>query len=805
MQSFPFTAARTVACATAVAALTAGVAVSQTAVRTIEVPGKSAAAKVWTQPGPNGESVSYYSLSLDGVEYSAAKATSYDLRLRFQRFDPLATQARVPGFLKADAEDRISIVQYWTQGIEDYRAAIRELGGEIHRFLANNANVVEMDPETANAVAQLPFVRSVTPFHPAFRIDPELIAEIKEGTGPITVNILTMRRSNHAPVIEWVEANGGTVGHVSEPTYLMTATVDMKQLPELASLNSVQWINRWAPPENDMNIARQMHGADYVEAQIGLTGTDINVEVLDDGGDTSHPDLQNFIIHNSATTGSHGVCCSGIVMGDGTGNANARGSVPDARLVVARYLSAYSGGSRYAHTGQLIDPSFPYEAVVQSNSWGGGRTLSYNAGSQNMDLILFDHATISITQSQSNANNQMSRPQAWAKNVIACGGINHRNTATKSDDSWGGASIGPAEDGRIKPDLASYYDRILATDRVVGGYAGGNYFSNFGGTSGATPIVAGNLCLLYEMWSNGLFGNPTPGTTPFDNAPNNSTAKALLVNTASQWTFSGVNHNLTRTHQGWGHPDMQKALDRAGNMLIIDETDVLTELQSTTYNVDVSAGQPELKVTLVYRDPPGTTSSNLHRINDLDLKVTGPGGAPTYWGNNGLLGSEYSEPGGSANTVDTVENVFIQNPTAGQWTIEVIASEVNEDSHVETGAVDVDYALVASGVDSGPPAAPAAPTNLTGKGIATAVRIFWDDNANNETNYEVERSLDNGTTWSLLATIAANREVYTDFAVSLNNTYCYRVRAINAGGASGYSNENCQTTFPIFPIGDNAP
>ena len=42
--------------------------------------------------------------------------------------------------------------------------------------------------------------------------------------------------------------------------------------------------------------------------------------------------------------------------------------------------------------------------------------------------------------------------------------------------------------------------------------------------------------------------------------------------------------------------------------------------------------------------------------------------------------------------------VFVQNPDPGLWLVEVIASEVNEDSHIETPEVDADFALVVSGV-----------------------------------------------------------------------------------------------------------
>jgi len=76
--------------------------------------------------------------------------------------------------------------------------------------------------------------------------------------------------------------------------------------------------------------------------------------------------------------------------------------------------------------------------------------------------------------------------------------------------------------------------------------------------------------------------------------------------------------------------------------------------------------------------------------------VTSPTGT-NYWGNHGLIDGLWSTPGGTANTIDTVENVFVQSPQAGDWTIEVIASELVQDSHVETPAIDADYALVVSG------------------------------------------------------------------------------------------------------------
>ncbi|HEY7253388.1 MAG TPA: hypothetical protein VIG37_23020 [Methylomirabilota bacterium] len=71
-------------------------------------------------------------------------------------------------------------------------------------------------------------------------------------------------------------------------------------------------------------------------------------------------------------------------------------------------------------------------------------------------------------------------------------------------------------------------------------------------------------------------------------------------------------------------PDVKHLYELRNSVLVIDESDVLSNLESTTYTVDVPPGGAPLQGTLVYKDPPGTTSSSQHRINDLTLKVTSP-------------------------------------------------------------------------------------------------------------------------------------------------------------------------------------
>ena len=314
---------------------------------------------------------------------------------------------------------------------------------------------------------------------------------------------------------------------------------------------------------------------------------------------------------------------------------------------------------------------------------------NYTTISSELDDIVW-RLDIAILNSQSNTGNQNSRPQAWGKNVISVGGIFHQNTLDPSDDEWdGGASIGPAEDGRIKPDIHYWYDDIFTTTT-------GNGYTQFGGTSAATPESAGILGLMLQMWGENVWGTDPAGSTVFEKQPHFSTMKALLVNNAQQYDFSGVNDDLTRTHQGWGRPSAQLAYDRAARSFILDEEVLLEVGEVVSYEIDVDFGESELKVTMVYPDPPGTTSSALHRINNLDLRVLSPSGVE-YHGNVGLDVGTHSVPGGSPNGVDTVENVFLLDPEPGTWTVEISAPEVNQDAYLNSAEDDVAFALVVTG------------------------------------------------------------------------------------------------------------
>jgi hypothetical protein len=101
--------------------------------------------------------------------------------------------------------------------------------------------------------------------------------------------------------------------------------------------------------------------------------------------------------------------------------------------------------------------------------------------------------------------------------------------------------------------------------------------------------------------------------------------------------------------------------------------------------------------------------------------------------------------------------------------------------------------------------APNAPTNLAAAALSTTdVGLSWTDNATNETEYQVEaRTLDGD--FEEVKVLPANGTSTTITDLDPATGYVFRVRAANAAGPSGYSNEaTASTNAPAGPCVANA-
>jgi serine protease len=87
-----------------------------------------------------------------------------------------------------------------------------------------------------------------------------------------------------------------------------------------------------------------------------------------------------------------------------------------------------------------------------------------------------------------------------------------------------------------------------------------------------------------------------------------------------------------------------------------------------------------------------------------------------------------------------------------------------------------------------PVTAPVAPGQLSLQLPSLGrVDLAWADLSDNESGFEIERRRGSDS-WRPLVTVGANTTTYSDTSVLRDETYSYRVRAVNSAGSSAYSN-----------------
>jgi hypothetical protein len=241
------------------------------------------------------------------------------------------------------------------------------------------------------------------------------------------------------------------------------------------------------------------------------------------------------------------------------------------------------------------------------------------------------------------------------------------------------SSQGPTDDRRIKPDITGNGTNLTST-----GSATDVATTTLTGTSMSSPNVAGTLLLLQQHYKN--------LTTNFMKA---ATLKGLACHTADDSGNVGPDAIF-----GWGLLNAKaaaQALSSNGLNALISEESLN---QSQTYTITVkSLGTLPLIVTACWTDVPGNPNNgqrganNLTKalVNDLDVRITR--NATTYYPWKLDLDPSNNATRVGDNDIDNVEQVKIDDPTAGDYTITVTHKGTLVDNKQ-------DFSLIVTGIST---------------------------------------------------------------------------------------------------------
>ena len=84
--------------------------------------------------------------------------------------------------------------------------------------------------------------------------------------------------------------------------------------------------------------------------------------------------------------------------------------------------------------------------------------------------------------------------------------------------------------------------------------------------------------------------------------------------------------------------------------------------------------------------------------------------------------------------------------------------------------------------------------------MGAQLTLTWIAGSSNQTGFSIERSTGTTGTFAEIITTGPSAASYTDSSLAEATTYCYRLRAFNAAGYSGYSPVACGTTPQSFGL-----
>lgn len=250
-----------------------------------------------------------------------------------------------------------------------------------------------------------------------------------------------------------------------------------------------------------------------------------------------------------------------------------------------------------------------------------------------------------------------------AKNAVVIGAVNDAVTSGSRDVAKATMTTfscwGPADDGRIKPDLVANGYQLYST------YIGSDTaYETLSGTSMATPNAAGTAQQLVGYYASRFSGQYMRA----------STLKGLLIHTGDDIGMPGPDYR-----NGWGLINAKAAADLIASVATNPAVPRLVEQQltssvTTRTHTFMWDGVSPIRVTLCWTDPAGaaTTTHDLRTprlVNNLNLRVVGPTGIQHFpyvmpFVGTWTVASMSSAATTGTNNTDNVEQVLVAAPPA---------------------------------------------------------------------------------------------------------------------------------------------
>lgn len=304
----------------------------------------------------------------------------------------------VPEEMRSAGDPGTYIVQGRGTSAEELRRQLTEAGARVISYIPNNAYLVQASPDVAQRMGTAPEVAAILPNEPHFKLEPGLAQTVMAGgAGPEMLMLTLLDVDQTLPQVEALGARmllrqRGPYGELVTVTAPAGAMVALARLPGVTLVEEVHA----RQTANDRTGVLLGSSEDFtnITRTLGLTGSNVLVNVNDSGIDNTHPDLRGRVFAADPASFidpvGHGTHVAGTIAGNGSQSStvqNAQGSVtnaefggraPDARMFIlpieleaGPLVSDIFLQETYARTNlSLNGASGRTNAPISNNSWG---------------------------------------------------------------------------------------------------------------------------------------------------------------------------------------------------------------------------------------------------------------------------------------------------------------------------------------------------------------------------------------------------------------------------------------------------
>lgn len=581
-------------------------------------------------------------------------------------------------------------------------------------------------------------ITSINMLPPAYKISKQLLNYLPENKKQQIVAVaINYVATVHKNIVQTQLQNLGAVLVMSKYTLasVVFIKVDKKIINSVAALPFVSSISIQVLSDAPLNYnSRAAHGVTGLNAAGGknLNGKGVTIGIGDDADISTHTDFTDrLILRTAALPANHGTHVAGTIAGAGIVNVKYRGMAAKAMLINQYFSDVITNAPTYVTDNNM---------VLSNNSYYSAQNLCPGEGAYDVLSNYIDQQAQAYPQLLHNiaAGNDGALicsnfpasfgtiKSGWqsAKNVLTVGAINIEDYSIAYF-----SSRGPVADGRIKPEITANGWAVAST------ITDNNYGFNYG-TSMACPVVTGALSLLYERYRQLNAGAN----------PSSALIKALVCNTAEDLGNAGPDYTF-----GFGMLNAARAVEALERKHYF--TNAIDNGNNKLQTIVVPANTKRLKIMLYWTDIAAAANAAKALVNDLDLTVSEPSNlvhqplilntAPAHVNDLATEGADH---------LNNLEQVVIENPAAGNYTINVAGFSV------PFGAQEyvVSYEMIAPSITIEYPFG--GETLVPGE----TENIRWTAELEPATTFSINYSIDNGANWILINnSVAAGSRVFS--------------------------------------------